>query len=292
MSDQLPKKRSKRGRPPKLPEKKSKPDSDLSELSKSQNPTTKQEKAIEKPKHQSDLLEVYNNLRASFLNTGVSQQSQLLIRRISSNLSSSGEISSQLLFRILNEVLQELTLNELEVVSWAIALDRYNWKENTMPIQNLLLNVAFAVKNQLNEDIAPYKAYLSSKSADYMDEYSSWAETIKPLMSINAKDINNKFKELGKLVGVPGDSKIQDYNYYVDEILQISQPAIQDVKDESLLSVKKYESSGLRKASDFDFESSTNNNHAVLPKVEVMPTNFLEGWDKADPSFHSPASKS
>mmetsp|Transcript_31451 Transcript_31451/g.31131 ORF Transcript_31451/g.31131 Transcript_31451/m.31131 type:complete len:131 (+) Transcript_31451:555-947(+) len=116
-----------------------------------------------------------------------------------------------------------------------------------------------------------------------MDEYNAWAETIRPLMSINAKDINNKFKELGKLVGVPGDLKIQDYNYYVDEILQISQPAMQDIKDESLLSVKKNESSVLRKASDFDFESSTNNNHTVLPKVEVMPTNFFKDWDKADP---------
>jgi len=108
-------------------------------------------------------------------------------------------------------------------------------------------------------------------------------------MNINAKDINNKFKELSKLVGVPGDEKIHDYNYYVDEILQISPPYTQDVKDESLLPVKKSEEiSGHRKASDFDFESSTNHEHTIMPKVEVMPTNFLKDWgadSKAEEGF-------
>mmetsp|Transcript_14208 Transcript_14208/g.14280 ORF Transcript_14208/g.14280 Transcript_14208/m.14280 type:complete len:127 (-) Transcript_14208:512-892(-) len=126
MSDQLPKKRGKRGRPPKLPEKKLKSESESKDSQTLSNIPIKQEKNSDKPKHQSELIDIYNNNRAAFINSGVSQQSQLLIRRIASNLSSTGEFSSQPLLRILNEVLQELTLNELEVVSWAIVLDRYN----------------------------------------------------------------------------------------------------------------------------------------------------------------------
>ena len=56
--------------------------------------------------------------------------------------------------------------------------------------------------------------------------------------------MNDKFKELSKSVTVPGDSKIMDYNYYVDEILQITpnliyeKPAIDELtKDPEIMTV-------------------------------------------------------
>lgn len=111
MSDSLPKKRNKRGRPPKQPEKY------IKQAENRLNPNNIQTRVVEKPKGSGEILEIYNNYRNAFTDSGVSQQSQLLIRRIAINISSNGDFSSQPVLRILNEILQELTLNELEVVS-------------------------------------------------------------------------------------------------------------------------------------------------------------------------------
>lgn len=171
MSEQEVKKRGRRGRPPKQPEKKLKLESD----SKDPQPLSMnfKEKPPEKSKHQNEHLDSYNSIRTSFVNSGVSQQSQLLIRRIANNLSSSGDFSSQPLLRMLNDILQELAMNELEVVSWAIVLDKFPLRDSSVPILNVLLHTAYAVKCYLNEDMSPYKIYLLSKNPVFLEEYQS-----------------------------------------------------------------------------------------------------------------------
>lgn len=134
-----------------------------------------------------------------------------------------------------------------------------------------MLNTAFAVKSQLTEDASPYKAYLMSKMTGFWEEYSGVFESIRPLLTINAKDINNKFKELSKLVGVPGDSKIHDYNYYVDEILQISPPYSQDVKEETSQLSKKISNTEVKPSDLASIENNLNSE---------VSTGFYSSWEE------------
>ncbi|CAG9330726.1 unnamed protein product [Blepharisma stoltei] len=269
MSEPEVKKRGRRGRPPKQPEKKLKLESDMKESQ--QLPINSKDKPLEKPKHQNEHLESYNSIRTCFVNSGVSQQSQLLIRRIANNLSSSGDFSSQPLLRMLNDILQELAMNELEVVSWALVLDKFPLRDPTFPLLNTLLYTAYAVKSYLNEDMSPYKTYLLSKNQSFIEDYQVWIEPYRTLLNINAKEINCKFRDLSKLVGVPGDSKAVDYNYYVDEILQISPPYSHDSNKE--------ENKKLQVKEENSEASNYEKNENIQNRLEEENNSMSEGFN-------------
>jgi hypothetical protein len=97
-------------------------------------------------------------------------------------------------------------------------------------------------------------------------------------MSVNPKDLNDKFKELSKAAALPGDAKIMDYNSYVDEILQYNphmlydKPTVDEVVSdpgcvEFITAVKNK-----RKIFNKDNEEISNN---FLVKVEHVAGNLV-----------------
>ena len=218
------KKRQRRGRPAKNPDKKMKTRSGSVSSSGIPEIDPKQDRS----KYHSRMLEAYDELAQSFLRDGISQQSQHLIRKIIHSPFVPELAKLQPLLIIFNTLTQELLMNELEIVVLSIYLEKFVWSDDSTPLPNLLRFVGYAVKHYLCEDLNPINAYLANKYQGFLEDFSIWQERYKAYMSVNPKDLNDKFKELSKAVSVPGDTKIMDYNYYVDEILQILPMAISE----------------------------------------------------------------
>ena len=118
MSDE-PKIRAKRGRPSKNPEKRPKTGSE------SQEPVgnTEYETKVDRPKSQNKFLDLYYELHCNFIREGISQQSQHLLRKITSSPVVPESFRGSSLLITLNLITQEFFMNELEIVVLSIYLE-------------------------------------------------------------------------------------------------------------------------------------------------------------------------
>ena len=198
----------------------------------------------EKSKYHNRMIENYQEQLDNFSRDGISQQSQHLIRKIIHSPLVPESSRMQPLLMIFNEIMQELMMNELEIVVLSIYLEKFVWQDENTPLATLLRFSGYGVKLYLCEELNPINAYLSNKYPGFMEDFTLWQERFKPFMGVNPKDLNDKYKELSKSVSAPSDSKIMDYNYYVDEILQITpnlmyekHPLEELTKDPEIMSV-------------------------------------------------------
>ena len=223
MSDE-PKIRAKRGRPSKNPEKRPKTGSE------SQEPVgnTEYETKVDRPKSQNKFLDLYYELHCNFIREGISQQSQHLLRKITSSPVVPESFRGSSLLITLNLITQEFFMNELEIVVLSIYLEKFAWPDTSRDSEFLVRQTAYAVKHNLSEDIQAINAYISFKYPKFLEDFQPWYESYKHLMTVNPRDLNDKFKELSKAAALPGDAKIMDYNSYVDEILQYTPHMLYD----------------------------------------------------------------
>lgn len=219
-----PKKRSKRGRPAKNPEKRPRKRSDSFSSSGLPECDLKQEKT----KYHNRMLENYFELHSIFIRDGISQQSQHLLRKIAQGPEVPEFAKLHPLLLYFNNAIQEFLLNELEIVVLGIYLEKFIWQDKYLNTELLIKYACYAAKVYLAEDMNPIDAFLCHKYPGFIENFTNWKQSYKNLMSINPKDLNDKFKELSKAVAVPGDTKVMDYNFYVDEILQYNPNMLHD----------------------------------------------------------------
>lgn len=211
-----PKKRIKRGRPAKVPEKRPKTRSD----SQSSSPVQEPESRPERPKSNNRELEHYYELHTNFTKEGISQQSQHLLRKIISNPLVPAQLKSTNLIIVLNNAIQEFLMNELEIVVLSIYLEKFAWNDKSVEPEKIIKLAAYAVKYNLSEELPSISTYVNYKDPEFLQEFFAWNENWKHLMAVNPRDLNDRFKDMSKAASMPGDTKIMDYNAYVDEILQ------------------------------------------------------------------------
>ncbi|OMJ82453.1 hypothetical protein SteCoe_16862 [Stentor coeruleus] len=271
-----PKKRSKRGRPAKNPEKKQKVRSNSISSSGMPEIDYKQDKS----KYHNRLLENYDEQYTNFLRDGISQQSQHLIRKIIHSPFVPESAKSQPLLMIFNSITTELMMNELEIVVLSIYLEKFVWQDESISLMTLLKYAAYAVKLYLCEEMSHINAHLSNTQPGFIEDFNLWQDKHKVYMSVNPKDLNDKFKELSKAVSLPGDTKIMDYNYYVDEILQITpnllgekHPIEELTKDPEIMSL---------------YAAYKNNNKIVTKDSDETHLPVLEKLDSVLSGLHEP----
>jgi len=175
---------------------------------------------LERPKGNNKSLDQYYELHSNFTKDGISHQSQQLIRKILANPLTPALIKSTNLIVLLNSVTQEFIMNELEIVVLSIYLEKFASAGQRVDIEHNLRLAAYAVKYNLSEDLPALNAYISYKSPDFLQEFVVWQENWKHSMTVNPRELNDRFKDMSKGPSLPGDTKIMDYNSYVDEILQ------------------------------------------------------------------------
>lgn len=166
----------------------------------------------------------YEKLLAVYMHQGISQLSTLIIRRLISEAVVPAPRHKESLVKLLSATAQDLLLSELEIVVWAIYLDKFVWRDFSMPLETLMLYSAFAVKTYMNEDTSVLKLRMSSRYPHFTARYNQWISKHRSRMGIPPKELNDKFKQLSKPLVSQDAVKLIDYNYYVDEILQISPP--------------------------------------------------------------------
>lgn len=119
---------------------------------------------------------------------------------------------------LMQQTLRELSLSEVETIVWLILLDEIGWKNYNYPIKMALLFTAFTSKFKLcsstMDDIDRFKG----KFPNIQKEYAVWQSGIPKLQEISVISINKKFNELS----LPLNTDLVNYNYYVDDVLQLS----------------------------------------------------------------------
>lgn len=179
-----------------------------------------------------ELLHKYEVQQTSYCIEGTTQTTQMFLRAIST--SAPKAYKKLPLLRLLSEASKELMLNELEVALWAIYLERLVWPVTDTQLS--LVFAAFSVKLYLNDDTEPIEAQLSRRIANFSEMYESWTEDKQ--FTVSPRELNSKFRALTSLAQQPEDEAIVDYNYYVDDILQIA-PATTHAQEPPLCEVKE-----------------------------------------------------
>jgi hypothetical protein len=156
----------------------------------------------------------------------MSQLKLLVIRRLISEASIPPPRNKDSLFKLLVDIAKELMLNEFELVVWAIYLQRFVWRDQSLPLETLLTYSAFAAKTHMHERVADFRSQLSSRFP--VAKATDWMSQHKGLMGIGSREFKDTFKRMTKPLVSQEDLKVIDYNYYVDELLQISHPNTQD----------------------------------------------------------------
>ncbi|CAG9336051.1 unnamed protein product [Blepharisma stoltei] len=176
------------------------------------------------------LINRYEKEYLDFTSSGISQKAQLLIRRIVHSKEIPSEMRGQPLFRLLLDVYEKLSLNEIEVTVWSIYLDRFVWADQEFPLRLLLIISAYAAKSYLS-DARHFYEYIKSKIPGFEEVYRKWDFKNKGWLEVSGKELNLKYRYLSESVLACNEFRIIEYNYYVDEILQSSPPYRQDLKD-------------------------------------------------------------
>lgn len=166
------------------------------------------------------ILSNFEKLQEAYNKEGVSQENMLILRRIAANPNVPLDYKNRPLLRFLTQVSKELMLNKLELVMWAMYLDKIVWSDNSLSLRNLLFFSAYAAKLYLNSDISNLNHYLALKFTDFLEAAKKWIDQHdSALFNINTFDLNARFNELC-MPPNERDFNLLDYNFYVDEIIQ------------------------------------------------------------------------
>lgn len=163
----------------------------------------------------------YDALLTQYLESGMSQQIFLIIRRAASDPCIPSEIKSQPLLQLMLATAKEVQLNEFESIVWALYLKKFVWQDQSLSLVTKLMYAALAAKTYMNEDTEAVQAFLNAKFNKFTENFNSWLVAYRGRMSITPRQMNEAFRELS--TGVSLDkSGVVDYNFYVDEILELS----------------------------------------------------------------------
>jgi len=130
------------------------------------------------------------------------------------------------LHKILLNTVKTVLLNELELVYFSIYLDKLGWESNGFSLEDNLLLTALAVKMYLNDNFKFIIEYLNRTKVNYLQQLNKWLETKKDynVLSIAARDVNTRFNQLIKPSNPFCKTNFIDFNFVVDQILQMSIP--------------------------------------------------------------------
>ena len=173
------------------------------------------------------LLLDYEKDSNTFLNTSDSQLCSSMLKRISNSPLISYISRAQPLLRLLIDTAQVVMLTPIEITVFDIYLSRFGWNDTSLPLDCLLLYVGFAAKRYMGGRIHPIAEYLNYSTRNFSDGFYRWDNGTLKELDIDMYQLNEAYNKLTE----KSLEKSINYNYYVDEILQISPPYQTDSKE-------------------------------------------------------------
>ena len=118
------------------------------------------------------------------------------------------------------EIAKDFALNDIEILAWAVILEKYIWPLLDSDIILQLQFSALACKEMMNGNSGPIRDAIAtiSRLATFIEDFEFWRAT--RCMKVSAKEVNMKFKELKEACDSTREGKTTNFNYVVDEILQ------------------------------------------------------------------------
>lgn len=162
----------------------------------------------------------YNQEYNDFMQHKDSQSLTLMARKVLNSSQISPKVRCKPLFRLFIDTVRELMLTPLELSILSIFLEKFGWEEKNLSPDFLFLYLGFAAKKQLSHDISHILGYLNRKISHFSENYNIWESNTRQFFQVDIKEISIKFQYLSR----DSSNSALNYNYYVDEILQISPP--------------------------------------------------------------------
>lgn len=166
----------------------------------------------------------YEQLQNAYIDRNPTQQALLYLKRVASDGVIPMEFKRYPLLRLLSEIAKDLLMNELEVVGWSVYLDRFVWGSDPANLHQLLQFSGLAVKCYFDSDVDIITAHIKRKNHRLYDQFEAWKSLNEGSMKILPKEMNSKFRKLNAFPDPADLAALLDYNYIVDEILQLSPP--------------------------------------------------------------------
>ena len=164
-------------------------------------------------------VDIFSEMKADFMSEGLSQQSQLIMRKVAQTPGKPHSIDPKQMFKLMTQAAKELLFNDIEVVAWVMFLEKLDWALNETPIEDFLMFSAFAAKKHTNKDIAPIAGYIFSQRTGFLERYEKWLAEHEGLLVIPPKTFNSRFKELNQPIDLKPEAKSMNYNSCVSDIL-------------------------------------------------------------------------
>lgn len=217
----------------------------------------------------------FEKLQSVYIKDGITQQITLYLKFLARNPKISPEHKSLPLLHLLEDCCKDFLFNDLEIVMWGVLLDKLVWIEKSRSLKISLLYTAYAAKCNLNlsEDLTCLNCFIKLKYPGFHQGYHQWSSLNFAKLSVSLRDFNKHFKSFLTLPV----TDIIDYNYYVDDLLQIAPPA-----------------GVCEKESKLEFEPETEQEETKLPELLNMNSLFttndlplpilIENWKSIDVS--------
>ncbi|CAG9317869.1 unnamed protein product [Blepharisma stoltei] len=180
--------------------------------------TVEQEEHLKK---QTLLFADYTRLRQEYK---ISHRNHIILRRVVADPAIPWEFMQYPLLILISETTQEMMFNDFEIIVWNIYLKRFAWTQAALPLKIILFITAYAIKAYLNDSMDLFFAYLSIKFPQFSRAYHYWLDKNKNHLKIRLQDINDSFRVLTKPAIELKDEELTNYNYYVDDILDMAPP--------------------------------------------------------------------
>ena len=229
-----------------------------------------------------------------------SQTVVLMLKRLSNLPKIPQEFRSQPILRLLIDSAQELMLDLFEIAVFGIYLDRFGWQDSSFSAHFLLMYVGYAAKKYMGSYINHIHEYIKRKISNFDENFEVWETKNFNFLEISIIDLNDWYSRLKN----EGFDNIINYNFYVDEILQIS-PPYQIEQKENLASVNRLNKENNSTAEE-NFEitqgyknsgKKTENSGKMTGftgfynKIEAVCTNYLSANKDSQVVFELPAVK-
>ena len=162
-----------------------------------------------------NLTQEYKREAWEFNKTFPSQKTILFIRRICSHPT----IPKHYPFlKLLTGICKDLLINEIELALLAIIIEEVLILQHEDILSKDLICAAFAAKSYLNDDMEVLANWLEQKFSGFRDCYNSWI-SMHPI-EVAISTLNEKYLKLS--VQPSCNESLIDYNFYVDEVLELT----------------------------------------------------------------------
>ena len=178
-----------------------------------------QSKPYKKPKLEADLGK----------QTSLSDQSREFLTCIATSQETPLELKRLPLLRILTQTAQVLEMNELEIAYWSIVLNKWVWNVSNY-LKEIIIFSGLAVKKILNQNVELLEKKLEFKYYKFREKFQSWSQRHFKNLSVSPIKLNSEYLKLSAKSNLI-NKELLNYNFYVDEILQIAPSNYEESED-------------------------------------------------------------